>query len=64
MDCGEKQKRGPFEAVERPKSREETPKEGCGVIHCMNHAAPQYMAVRRTKINSLCMGSDNLRILL
>jgi hypothetical protein len=24
-------KKGPFEAFERPKSREETPKEGCGL---------------------------------
>jgi hypothetical protein len=39
MDCGEKQKRGPFEAVERPKSREETPKEGCGRNQAMTITA-------------------------
>src|SRR5690606_11732158 len=36
---------------ERPKSREETPKEGCGKRARRSPAAPQYLAVHRTKSN-------------
>ena len=43
-------KEGPFEAFERPKSREETPKEGCGQSQHVTHPALHKMTVRRTKI--------------
>ena len=34
-------------------SREETPKEGCGRLTLVNHAALQKMTVQRTNCNSL-----------
>ena len=37
------QKKGPFEGSERPKSREETPKEGSGMLE--GHAALQQYVI-------------------
>ena len=53
--------KGAVRVSERPKSREETPKEGCG-NEPRSSAAPQYIAMQRTNHNCIfCRAAKTCR---